>query len=175
MKKSTYIACILILLASGVFVVLALTRDSGYTGDRLYHAVRNHVMAQGNGEVALGELTDFEWDKAMIFGPVGPDGCVAHIKNVIGVEYNGRRSSGTTGIIFVKDEDIVYYEAYSSLIFFVDQVPPRLSISIDSGLRSSSIFFPEDIFSVGMGQSLAPEPFHWLTAVRRCDGSDDFE
>jgi len=133
-KRIIVLVCVLILLCIGVFI-MQQDRD-----DKLFVAVQNHVREHGNSTVPLGKLMDFDWDQALIYnGSVGR----ADIRNAIGVDFTGRTDLAN-GIIFLKDDDIIYYEVFPMKGIGVDILPGRVNFSI--GRVSLRIFSRDDVF-----------------------------
>jgi len=127
--------------------------------DRLYRAVQGHVREHGESEVALGELVDFEWDKALIFSGYFTNRATIDeaINSILGVNFPGRidRMRGGRmigGVIFVRDDAIVYYETHTYVRRgMMNWSAPRLSISMTYGSGVVRIFGREDMFRVSAG------------------------
>jgi len=102
--------------------------------DLIIAEIDRHVDVDGGEtQINIAELTNFEWDKMVVFrDPVSQ----AQISNAIGVDFTGNLNH-RNGIIFVRNGEIVYEEMFPEPVsdpepfyFFVrgENSQPRLRV-----------------------------------------------
>ena len=146
------------------------TRHSG--GLRLYRSIRDYVRVNGNSEITLGELMDFEWEYALIFTTGLSMLSQSDVSSLVGCDFSGMINTDTCGILFINDKKIVYFETHTfTTRNFGDTVPPRLIIGFspylreEIGLETRHYFFERnDIFLVGINER-SPHRYHWIRDI----------
>ena len=159
-----------------VLDALTLPSDRHSGGLRIYRAVRNHVRTHGTSEVTLGELTNFEWDYALVFTTGASVLTRSDISKMIGCDFSGMISPDTCGILFIYNNEIVYYETHTfTTRNFGDTMPPRLIIGFSLFLREEiglqtrySIFGRSDAFLAGINEA-SSHKYHWMHDVGNGD------
>jgi hypothetical protein len=131
--------------------------------------VQAYVSEYGNSEIALGDLTDFDWDIAVIYSYRATQ---ADIWNAIGSEDTGRiHFGGEYGLVFAKGGKVVYYEAtYPNYKFLSPHpVPGEFGIylrpiySFSRNLTpSTSVLGVDSIVHTGFTED-SNYPHHWLS------------
>ena len=106
----------------------------------LYQAVRTQVKEYGESKISLEELLDFNFDYALFFQKTNPK----EIYEVIGIQFIN--TDLTMGLIFVKDEEIIYYELFPQRWQGISPRPSRFTMQ---DAISLTIFEPEALFIVG--------------------------
>ena len=145
-------ACLLLvtLIVCGVF---CRSKNEGNT--RLYHAVRNHVEEHGEAIVTLSELTNFEWDKAVYFHNTSPN----TIYETVGVLFE--ETDLTTGILFINEGEIVYYEIFPKKTSgWIDRHPVKLYMH-HAGY-AVSVFGQNDMFEIGISEDYFGDILFWI-------------
>ncbi|MCL1792016.1 MAG: hypothetical protein FWG40_11890 [Peptococcaceae bacterium] len=113
--------------------------------NKLYKSVR--VFADKNCqdgkvvEVALSDLTDFDWDEALVYRLLMSNDA---IEDALGIKYE-KYLDLSSGIIFVKDKKIVYEETFNLAGFD----PPKFSILAyrnSNGKPKVRVFSRDSIF-----------------------------
>ena len=125
-----------------VLVVASLMIINHLNSTRLQRAVRNHHRIHGASYITLGELTNFEWDRAVYFHHV-PNSIWVY--DAIGGHF-GRPgvTDLTIGIVFANGDEIVYYELFPQTWRGLDH---RVHFDILTG-RILHIFHPDDVLRV---------------------------
>ena len=150
----------LIAMLSFVFISLIGISSFALSGhnERLYRAVRDHVREHGESVVTLWSLMDFDWDQAVYFQHLLSS---QQIYEAIGVEFARPIDVMTRGILFLKDDEIVYYEILPQRIVWLDELPARLTIhNVPERIYS---FEPLDFFLAGAtGETRQGRRFYWI-------------
>ena len=151
------VSCILILLFVVIIMVSCQSNDC-----ELYTNVVAHMEAGEENYITLAELTDFEWDNALVFEMFSdrPEHRQA-IQDAIGIDFPDTLDM-TSAIMFVKDDELVHYEIFD-LNF--DQQPRFFIYTLhhdDTDTRRLRTFTQEDIFEVGRSLSNQHGYRYWL-------------
>ena len=90
-----------------VFIIMFVGCSSKYNlSDDIIAEIDKNYNEAGSCEIALNKITDFQWDKCVIFD-YGSNN--SEISASLGVDYNGI-VDGHSGIVFAYDNEIVYEE-----------------------------------------------------------------
>ena len=119
-----------------------------FNSTRLQRAVRFHHFRHGVSYVTLGELTNFEWDRALYFHHM-PNS--AWIYDAFGVRFGGARTDLTVGIVFFNGTTIAYYELFPQTWRGLDNTV-RFDILTSSTTRT---IYPDDVLKVVSRNHLA--------------------
>jgi|GEM_PF-2616337 len=133
-------------LIATVFVIAFVVNYLNST--RLQRAVRNHHRSHGVSYVTLGELMNFEWDRALYFYRLPSS---AWIYDVFGVGFGGARTDLTIGIVFFNGNTIAYYELFQQTWRGMDATV-SFDILTDSITRT---IYPDDVLRVVSRNHLA--------------------
>ena len=97
---------------------------------KLYSRVKDFAdkrsCENGNVDVALSDLTDFDWDKAVVYEWLSSNN-TKEIEDAIGAKYD-KYLDMSSGIIFVKNGKIVYEERF---VFDYSSLDPKVKFFID--------------------------------------------
>jgi len=150
LRISACLACIVLL---GGLILLLSNRNT----NQLYQAVRNYVRRHGEGTVTLAQLTEFDWEHVLYFHYTTPSA----IYDAIGVHFGD--TDLTTGLLFLKNDEIVYHEFFPQRGRGIDVYPVALTMTnIGQKLR---VFQPDYIFEVGTREDAFGKTLYWLQAV----------
>ncbi|MCL2388594.1 MAG: hypothetical protein FWC89_13765 [Defluviitaleaceae bacterium] len=142
MKKISVIG-IMIMLVVGL---IACASTAPCRSRRLHRTVRNHYNDFGETYVTLGELTAFEWDRALFYYWTNPQ----FIYDRLGVWFSSPWEQ--IGILFVHEYEIVYYEHFPQI--WEGAIDPRGTEFTILGARNGDIFYPDDVFLVISGDRI---------------------
>ncbi len=128
----------------GVFVLI-FSGDNHKLYDRVKDFADKRSCENGNVDVALSDLTDFDWDKAVVYVDLmlGKE-----IEDAVGIKYD-KTLDMSSGIVFVKDKKIVYEEDFS--VVYSGPHPKRRKFFIepyknDDANRKVRVFARDAVF-----------------------------
>lgn len=142
MRKKTIILIFLITME-----VLMMTTGCG-DNQKLYHEVKmfadKHCQDMNVVDVTLSELTDFDWDEALVYSLLMSS---KEIEDALGIEYN-RPLDLSSGIIFIKNKQIVYEERFIEEYDGIDPAQSNFSVRACKSKNNPKvrIFSPDDVF-----------------------------
>ena len=138
---------ILLTIVLWVMVILSMAGPQVFRGARnqnLRNAVQRHYREHGVSSVTLGELMNFDWDRAMYFNAsANPQ----FIYETLGVRF--QHTEFVSGMIFVRDGEIVYYEVFPFESMWID-ITPLFMVNAygNNPMRNGTIIYPSDVFEV---------------------------
>lgn len=111
-----------------IFLVLLMLIVAGCQterslSDQIIQTIDRKSNVNGVCDISLKEITDFKWDKAVIFQVGNSD---EEISNALGIKYEGPTDL-MSGLVFVLDHKIVHEE----LIPYQTEHPTNLQIFIE--------------------------------------------
>jgi hypothetical protein len=106
-----------------LMLIVAGCQKESSLSDQIIQTIDRKSNGNGVSDISLREITDFKWDKVVIFQVGSSD---EEISNALGVKYEGPTDL-MTGLIFVFDHKIVHEE----LIPYQTEQPANLQIFIE--------------------------------------------
>jgi len=143
-QNRKYIWITLGLIVSIFVITFTINRINHFYSTQFQRAVQNHYRRHGASYVTLGELTNFEWDRAVYFRRV-PHWYWALAYDAVGERFSGAVSE-RIGIVFSNGDEIVYFEFFPETWVGMNY---RIHFDISTSTGGSlHIFNPNDVFRV---------------------------
>jgi len=106
LRKLYILIITLIVLVGMVYISSLLDKDGNDLSNKIIRYIDNNTGESNSLIFNMNEITDFNWDKLLIYG-VGSSS--SEISNALGIEYN-ESTDLVSGMVFVYDDKIVYKE-----------------------------------------------------------------